>query len=399
MEQHTPVKTSRLFFIDAIRAWAILMMLQGHFIDGLLDSVFRDRTNPVFHVWQYFRGVTAPVFFTVSGFVFTYLLVQAPGVGLENTRVRKGIRRGLQLLLIGYALRLHLGGLLQGELYAGFYTVDVLHCIGLSLLCLVALYVGTARRPAYVFPLLLLGVTLVLFVGEPVYATMSYDFLPVSLAHYVTKAHGAVFTIFPWLGYATAGGAVAVLFARYKNHTALYPYAIGVGVLLGYGLVFHSSAFFALLYEWTGVALFEKVQANNYLLMRLGDVCWVFAVFMAVRGVLTHPALVRLGSSTLSIYVVHFIVLYGGVTGWGLYQLFYQALTPGAAVAGAVAFTVGCAVVALLHARYEGKLKRQGTWAAKAVKKQAMDRYSAALLGYKWRILRGRVRVQQWLRS
>ena len=71
-------KNNRLFFIDAIRAWAILMMLQGHFVDGLLDNSFRDNSNMVYTTWKYFRGITAPVFFTVSGFIFTFLLVKVP---------------------------------------------------------------------------------------------------------------------------------------------------------------------------------------------------------------------------------------------------------------------------------------------------------------------------------
>ncbi|MGB5691483.1 MAG: heparan-alpha-glucosaminide N-acetyltransferase domain-containing protein, partial [Flavobacteriaceae bacterium] len=64
-------KTARLFFIDAMRAWAILMMLQGHFVDGLLEESFRDPDSSVYSIWKYFRGITAPVFFTVSGFIFT----------------------------------------------------------------------------------------------------------------------------------------------------------------------------------------------------------------------------------------------------------------------------------------------------------------------------------------
>lgn len=129
-----------------MRAWAILMMLQGHFIDGLLDPVFRDSSNSVYNVWLYFRGITAPVFFTVSGFIFTYLLIRVPQNGMENPRVSKGIRRGLQLLAIGYLLRLNLGGLFKGEIYNSFYLVDVLHCIGLSILGLIGIYLLTANR-------------------------------------------------------------------------------------------------------------------------------------------------------------------------------------------------------------------------------------------------------------
>ncbi|MGB4545551.1 MAG: heparan-alpha-glucosaminide N-acetyltransferase domain-containing protein, partial [Flavobacteriaceae bacterium] len=53
------MEQKRLHFIDAIRAWAILMMLQGHFIDGLLAPQFRDQDQDWFQIWTYFRGITA----------------------------------------------------------------------------------------------------------------------------------------------------------------------------------------------------------------------------------------------------------------------------------------------------------------------------------------------------
>ena len=36
------MKQTRLYFIDIVRAIAILMMLQGHFVDTLLDPQFRN---------------------------------------------------------------------------------------------------------------------------------------------------------------------------------------------------------------------------------------------------------------------------------------------------------------------------------------------------------------------
>ncbi|MCG8493553.1 MAG: DUF1624 domain-containing protein, partial [Sneathiellales bacterium] len=223
-------KSTRLFFIDAMRAWAILMMLQGHFIDGLLDPIFRDPQSSVFSTWLYFRGITAPVFFTVSGFIFTFLLVRVPQKGLDNPRVKKGIRRGLQLLLIGYLLRLNLFGLFKGHIYGGFYLVDVLHCIGLSILCIIGVYLISINRKKFVFPLILVGITLLLFLFEPMYKQFTYGFLPNGISNYLTKANGSVFTIFPWLGYATIGGALAMLFTRFKNHRHLYTIAIGTAV-------------------------------------------------------------------------------------------------------------------------------------------------------------------------
>ena len=69
--------TNRLYFIDIIRAFAILMMLQGHFIDTLLSESYRNLNSNTFSIWLYFRGITAPTFFTISGLIFTYLLIKA----------------------------------------------------------------------------------------------------------------------------------------------------------------------------------------------------------------------------------------------------------------------------------------------------------------------------------
>ena len=171
-------KHTRLYFVDAIRAWAILMMLQGHFIDGLLDNVFRDDSNLFFSIWKYFRGITAPVFFTISGFIFTYLLVKAPERGWDNPRVKKGIKRGFELLIIGYLLRLNIFGLFKGEVYSSFYLVDVLHCIGVSILGFITLYLLTANRHKWLLPVALVSTTMVLFIFEPWYKPINFQLLP-----------------------------------------------------------------------------------------------------------------------------------------------------------------------------------------------------------------------------
>lgn len=351
--------TARLFFIDAMRAWAILMMLQGHFVDGLLDTVFRNPDSNVYSIWLYFRGITAPVFFTVSGFIFTYLLVRVPEKGLNNPRVKKGIRRGLQLLLIGYLLRLNLFGIFKGELYYGFYLVDVLHCIGLSILTIVGLYLLVSERRKYILPLLLVGITLLLFLFEPFYKHWSFGFLPDAIANYFTKVNGSVFTIIPWLGYATFGGALSLLFTRFKNFKYLYPGAIAASSLIGFALIFYSSSTFVWLYETTGIDLFFLIQMNNYLFIRLGDVFVVFAIFMLFRKFMTNKTVLRIGANTLSIYVIHFVILYGSLTGLGLYKFFHHELTPLMAVSGALCFMVVCTYLALLYDKHESLIKQK----------------------------------------
>ncbi|WP_394749201.1 heparan-alpha-glucosaminide N-acetyltransferase domain-containing protein [Spongiimicrobium salis] len=345
-------KSNRLYFVDAIRAWAILMMLQGHFVDGLLDPIFRDSSHTGYKIWLYFRGITAPVFFTVSGFIFTYLLIKVPEKGLKNPRVKKGIKRGLQLLLIGYVLRMNLFGLLSGHIYESFYIVDVLHCIGLSILGIVGIYVLTAKQKAVVFPSFLVLITVILFFFEPQYANLAHTYLPKGIANYFTKINGSVFTIFPWFGYATFGSFLALLFSKYKNVAFLYPKAISISLISGFLLIFYSSAVLLKIGDISGISLFTDVYYNNYLFIRLGDVLVVFAVFMLLRRFMIRPTLLKIGQSTLSIYVIHFIILYGSLTGIGLYQYLHHSLSPAIVIVGALLFMIVCTFLSL---QYEKK--------------------------------------------
>lgn len=390
---------NRLFFIDAMRAWAILMMLQGHFVDGLLDPLFRNPESMVYSTWLYFRGITAPVFFTVSGFIFTYLLARSPLTGRENPRIKKGIRRGLQLLLIGYALRLNLFGLFKGHIYGGFYLVDVLHCIGLAILAIIGFYLLTANKRAYLFPWLLVATTVVLFLFEPMYKQWSFSFLPVGIANYFTKANGSVFTIIPWLGYTTLGAALSMLFIKFKDFKYLYPTAILSAGAIGAGLIYYSSPLFMSLYKASGIELFQLIYSNNYLFIRLGDVFIVFALFMLIRKVLTNRTLLKIGSSTLSIYVIHFIILYGSFTGLGLYKFLHHELTPWIAVLGAVLFMFTCTFLALQYNTHEAQLKEKWNSSLRYLKVQVYLYWKKVLPIVREQAIKFRVLVSRFLAS
>ncbi|MFD2586701.1 acyltransferase family protein [Croceitalea marina] len=370
--------SNRLFFIDAMRAWAILMMLQGHFIDGLLDTLFRDPNNLFYTTWRYFRGITAPVFFTVSGFIFTYLLIRAKGDGLQNPRIKKGLKRGLQLICIGYLLRLNLFGLFVGEVYDAFYLVDVLHCIGLSLIAIIGIYLLSSKKNAYLFPAILFGITLILFLFEPIYKRWTFAFLPDAIANYFTKSNGSVFTIIPWLGYTTLGGFISILFLKFKEVKRFYPKAISIAAVLGLLLIFTSSDAFVFLFEQTGIELFKRIELNNYLFIRLGDVFIVFAIFMIFRGMMTNKTILKVGANTLSIYVIHFVILYGSFTGLGLYRFLHHSLDPFTVVFGAVAFMLACTFLALKYAKHETEIKYQLGFMTNSLKRETSSLLTAA---------------------
>src|SRR5690554_6333418 len=138
---------NRLVFIDIARSIAILMMLEGHFIVMALTENHRGNDLFLYDIWRFTRGLTAPLFFTVSGLVFTYLLVRKKEPFFKNKRLKKGLTRGLKLILWGYVLQLNLFYLFKGLINHGEYTFSgylyifhVLQCIGLSLITVILLY-------------------------------------------------------------------------------------------------------------------------------------------------------------------------------------------------------------------------------------------------------------------
>lgn len=342
----------RLSFIDVIRAFAICMMLQGHFIDGLLADQYRDPNNLIYCTWHFFRGLTAPVFFTVSGFIFMYLLAKETRpdrVGWKHIRVRKGIKRGFVLIGTMYLLRTNLYNLFSSFVDMNVRMVDVLQCIGLSLLFLIAIYLFSYTKKSWVMPSILLTATLILFTFEPVYSRLTHDYLPVFIANYFTKANGSVFTIFPWFGYASFGAFMGVLFNLYKENPKIYTYAIGWAISIGAILSFVTPFIFEMLYKATDSQLLFLLWEKPQLFTRLGNVLFIFTFFMLMRNVITSQRIQAIGQNTFSIYIIHYIILYGTFTGFGLYYLFHNRLSPMQVVFGAICFVVSVVYLSFLY--------------------------------------------------
>ncbi len=342
--------------MDGLRAFAILLMLQGHFIDLLLEPGFRDENNTLFSIWLYFRGITAPVFFTISGTIFTYLLIRWEGPILQNPRIRKGLQRGASLILMGYVLRLNIWELFTFSFSRDIWVVDVLHCIGLSLFSIILLYVVSGGKRILLFQILALSAGILIFLFERNYYDLSLEGWPVFLKNYIVKKN-SVFTIIPWLGYALIGAYLGTVFhwlGRKKWEHSLHALA-GIFILLGLWFMNKSAAGLMHLYRFTDIQLFHDVAWYNYLFQRLGDVLVVFGVFMLLESVLKRfPVFLEMGRSTLSIYNLHFVVLYGSWFGLGLDTFFYHKLTPVSAVAGAVLFIISvCTVVYFWNRRKE----------------------------------------------
>nr|WP_235817820.1 acyltransferase family protein [Formosa haliotis] len=104
-----------------------------------------------------------------------------------------------------------------------------------------------------------------------------------------------------------------------------------------------------MLSEITNIQLLQRAADYNYLFSRLGAVGITFGVFYALESYLKHKVISKIGNNTLSIYVVHFIILYGSFTGIGLYAYYNKALEPWTAIIGALFFMISVCVIVLLE--------------------------------------------------
>lgn len=336
-----PKPKSRIVFIDVIRAYAILMMVQGHFTDTLLGWEYRDEGNFFFFLWNFMRGMTAPTFFFSSGLIFTYLLMADGRSFLENRRLKKGLKRVGFLLMTGYLIRFNLSIFFnladfRFENFKAMFAVDVLHCIGIALFCIIVVY---SLHKLLRLPYLFVGLPaafLSFLLYQDVLGT-SWSHLPIPLASYFTLMYGSNFTPIPWVGFALFGSCLGYLITRKNDmiYSGWFPVTL---ILSGLLLNIYSSDILVWLYDRTGWDNLQYLFNNNFLFFRLGQVLIVIAVMSQIAKYWTSmPKLIpKIGSETLLIYVVHGFIIYGSIFNLGLSQTFRGSLTPAETFFGAV---------------------------------------------------------------
>lgn len=342
MTQASSVK-DRLQFIDAIRAYAILMMLQGHFVDTMLAYRFRDLENALYSSWFFMRGMTAPIFFTVTGLVFTFLLLRDGRPIKENERIRKGIRRGFFLIFMGYLLKVNFPAFLIGWFYKSYPALDVLHNIGFALLALIGLYCLHLISKISL-PLLYFGGGIFIFLINPTWLAYEWDFLPIVLRNYFDADNGSIFLPVPWLGFTLLGAGIGwhLFHKTYLYRTWYWP-----AILFTTGLTLHffSTKGLLLLNQWTGWANFLQLAYDNVLFWRFGHVLIIISLFIFLEKIITFPPLMlKIGSETLTIYATHYVVLYGTWLGIGIKTFGQFTWHPVPVIIGAILFVLAAIV-------------------------------------------------------
>ena len=335
----------RLYFIDFARSIAIIMMLEGHFTGAALANQYRDGSNWIYSLWHNLHGLTSPLFFTTSGLIFVYLLTGAsPKLSyFENERVRKGFKRVLELLFWGYAIQLSFHTIGKDIYYGSewhldwLYAFHVLQSIGIGIFLLLALF-GFKKliKVGAMHWYYLLGALLILIAYAYLKDYIQTDeasvakgnppsYWPHGFPKFIQNMFYGPFSDFGILRYASyvlLGGVIGSIVRTYEHHSKKAWFSIGF-IVLGLSFNFFTqSVLHALdgLIESLGMSQHSVLELDSTHFVRFGQVLIVLGslMFLDSRVNINFPRFLKMGQNTFPIYVVHVIILYGGIFGYGL---------------------------------------------------------------------------------
>ncbi|MGY5354209.1 heparan-alpha-glucosaminide N-acetyltransferase domain-containing protein [Wenyingzhuangia sp. IMCC45467] len=400
------MRTKRLEYIDIIRSIAIIMMLEGHFMTLSLQPIFRNVENPIYDLWKFSRGITAPLFLSISGLIFTYLLLKNKTQGWHNPRVQKGFKRIGTLILFGYLLQFNLNTFFFGSrpLFTSLTQIfHVLQCIGTSLLLLIGVYLLRTYVIKIPLGIILLSLGLFVMIVSTALYEADYNNIPRFIENMLIVSKNnhlktSVFPLFPWCGYVFLGGSLGALIVKIKDFAHHYLFPV---ILIFAGLTFKYVSYFILgilqhfpffntlkpfqyQYEpvrfcqvltFIGVIIlshkiilfikenieFKTSKTLNYyfLLISFSVGCYLFTqelitvtqnlsayLLFFTPIVITiwklagwnYKTFLKIGQNTLSVYVLHVIILYQGFFGFKFGIYFKDNLNPFFSISGAIVF-------------------------------------------------------------
>ncbi|MHB8874500.1 MAG: heparan-alpha-glucosaminide N-acetyltransferase domain-containing protein [Myxococcaceae bacterium] len=302
----------RLTSLDLARCAAIALMVLAHFADQLVDPA--EWSTPAGLAYGAIRGVTAPMFFVVSGWAFCASTLPAYESYLRiGPALFRRVRRAGALFFWGYALTLPWwapGFPLEVErsLWAPFFAFGVLQTAGTALLA-GHLLLLLSRSPR-VFALLAAAMAPVVVLAAPAVQRWAAVTLgqPVCGAFDPGGAAGG-FPLAPWLAYFFVGCAVGA-FARQQGWSgAKMAVLTAAGACVSWLAGHFSNPYFTSHLDsrlfWTASpSLFLHRLATALVALSLAA-----AASLLIRRIPRPLALS--GKHALSFYVGHMLLLWG----------------------------------------------------------------------------------------
>jgi uncharacterized membrane protein len=299
----------RLAYLDWLRGFAVLVMIEAHAVDAWTRTA--DRARPLYAWALVIGGMGAPLFLFLAG-VAVVLAADARARRLDSRELAaRSVRaRGWRIFLYAYLFRLTCFVLSPGAPLSSLLKVDILNIMGPAI-------VGTAwiwerSRRAMPQAWLLAALTIGITMSTPIVRASSWlDPVPHVIQAYLRPSPGvSTFTLFPWAGFVTAGAVAGLLLVAAPNRpgrTAWFWAAASVVLVAGgYGC-----SLLPTLYEQSRFG----TSSPTFFAIRVGVMSGALAaayLWNRRRRLLTTWSPLRtLGASSLFVYWIHVELVYG----------------------------------------------------------------------------------------
>jgi len=324
----TAPNSERVRAIDWLRGIAVLFMVQCHALVLLTPELRQSKTTKFLLMLD---GLVAPAFLFSAGFALALLLVRSAASGKQLDRLGRNLRRALQVLGVATLVNWMWFPLFREPKW--LVRLDILHCVGLSLLLVLPVAAWLASRPR-VLRGVALALALTVFFLSPLGEAVQGPW-----AYVLNKSTGAVFPLLPWLGF-TWLGAYAGTVAGEQGRAGLVR---ALRFLIGLGLA-----------GWLAAEPLRNLYPEHrFFVTNPSNAAerwmWVSLVLLGLMALErrtasnAEPSRVRrfvetFGTASMSAYFFHEALLYfhifgfsfekvwGGRSGWGQYALLTVAL-------------------------------------------------------------------------
>ena len=193
---------ARIRAFDWLRGLAVLVMIQTHALVLLRPEL---RQGDGFVTLQWIDGLVAPSFIFAAGFAMALTQVRAALSGdaapaARRRRFRRTLRRIGEVLFIATLTNWAWFPIFREPHW--LIRIDILHCIGLSLLIALPILALLAPHPR-ALRWSALGLAAIAFGIAPL-----FEQVPPPWGNFVSFRSGSLFPLLPWSGYVYLGAAV-----------------------------------------------------------------------------------------------------------------------------------------------------------------------------------------------
>jgi len=222
---------SRLQFLDWLRGFGAVIMLQGHSYHSFLRQDLR--TSSTFILSDFLGGLPSAIFLFLTGITFAFLMDSRERQGdSAGARVRAALRRAGYILSLAFLFRLQLWAFAwPGSPWTDLLRVDVLNCMALALtvMSLMAVF-RTAERVRHCA---ILG--LAIAAASPLISQIDWSGVHPLVKDYIAPDYAA-FGFFPWAAFVAFGvsaGSLIRILTHEQLERAMQWAAVAGCVLIG----------------------------------------------------------------------------------------------------------------------------------------------------------------------